>query len=254
MAVGIAHNQSLAHAECAGPIVAPVGHARAIDTASPALIAKLMDVASGAPLFAMYLFLFAKLLPGFRSELGALAQTGDANLALRITEQVVTIAFGGLQMVLVVIRRLPRLKAPGIAARAIALLSANLGFAFVLLPRVPQPPLLLGVTTSVAVLGLGVSICCTAKLGRAFSILPQARGFVSDGPYRFVRHPLYLGEQVTTFGICFQFLQPWSLLIAFASLALQIVRMACEERVLAAAFPEYRVYASRTARLIPGIY
>src|SRR5262249_37442947 len=162
------------------------------------------------PLFAMYIYLFARLLPRFKFELGALSHTGDVNLALQIAAQVATIAFGGLQIVLFVVRRLPIRKAPGMAPRAIAVLSANLGFAFVLLPRVSQPPLLLAVSTTIAVLGLGASICCATKLGRSFSILPQARGFASDGPYRFVRHPLYLAEQVTTFAICFQFLQPWS--------------------------------------------
>ena len=233
------------------------GHAASVTHAGAVLLvfaAKLSDMASGAPLFAMYIFLFAKLLPGSQSEFNDFAQTGDTNLALKILEQLATIAFGGLQIVLFVVRRLPLRKAPGLAPRGVALLSANLGFAFVLLPRVPQPPLLLGVTTGIAVLGLAASIYCAANLGRAFSILPQARGFVSDGPYRFVRHPLYLAEQVTTFGICFQFLQPWALLIALASLALQIARMAYEEQVLGETFPEYRAYAARTARLIPGIY
>ena len=34
----------------------------------------------------------------------------------------------------------------------------------------------------------------------------------------------------------------------------QIIRMLNEERVLSATFPEYRDYANRTARLIPGVW
>jgi len=217
-------------------------------------IAKLKDIASGTPLYAMNLFVFSVFVAGFGSEIQTLAKTGDVNLALAITEQLATMAFGTLQMVLFVVRRPPLRKARGIVPRAIALLSTNFGFAFVLLPRIHQPPRMLLISTCVALLGLTGSIFCAAKLGRAFSILPQARGFVSDGPYRFVRHPLYLAEQITTFGVCCQFLQPWAFLMALVSLFLQILRMDYEEQVLAEAFPEYRAYAARTARLIPGVY
>jgi protein-S-isoprenylcysteine O-methyltransferase Ste14 len=90
-------------------------------------------------------------------------------------------------------------------------------------------------------------------LGRCFGVLPEARGLVRRGPYRFVRHPVYLGE-----------LGAWAgLAIAAPSLAnggalaglivAQLVRMRLEERALAEAFPEYAAYASRTPSLIPTL-
>jgi protein-S-isoprenylcysteine O-methyltransferase Ste14 len=37
--------------------------------------------------------------------------------------------------------------------------------------------------------------CYTLRtLGRSFSIMPQARTLVRSGPYRLIRHPLYVGE------------------------------------------------------------
>ena len=58
---------------------------------------------------------------------------------------------------------------------------------------------------------------------------------------------------MTSFGICCQFVQPWSVFLALGSLGLQILRMRYEEKVLAQTFPAYRDYAARTAQLIPGI-
>lgn len=88
-------------------------------------------------------------------------------------------------------------------------------------------------------------------LGRCFGVLPEARGLVTSGPYRLVRHPVYLGE----IGACV------GLAIASASLrntallgilaAAQAVRMGLEEEALALAFPRYVEYAARTPRLIP---
>ncbi len=43
----------------------------------------------------------------------------------------------------------------------------------------------------VAGLWLFVSVLA---LGNCFGVLPEARGLVIGGPYRFVRHPVYLGE------------------------------------------------------------
>ncbi|HEU4942388.1 MAG TPA: methyltransferase, partial [Gaiellaceae bacterium] len=38
-------------------------------------------------------------------------------------------------------------------------------------------------------------------LGRCFGLLPEARGLVTRGPYRLVRHPVYLGEFAAVGGL-----------------------------------------------------
>jgi len=98
------------------------------------------------------------------------------------------------------------------------------------------------------------SIAAALTLGRAFSVLPQARLFVTNGPYKLVRHPLYLAEQIGNFALVMQFKQPWAALVALASLAAQFPRMHYEEQILRATFPQYNEYAARTWRFIPGIY
>jgi len=102
--------------------------------------------------------------------------------------------------------------------------------------------------------GLLFAIASVAFLGRCFGVLPAVRGLVTRGPYRLVRHPLYLGELTAALGIVVG-AQRWAPALAawLVCLGLQLVRTKYEERSLRAEFPEYAPYAARTKRLIPGL-
>jgi protein-S-isoprenylcysteine O-methyltransferase Ste14 len=102
--------------------------------------------------------------------------------------------------------------------------------------------------------GLLFAIASLAFLGRCFGIFPDVRGLVMRGPYRLVRHPLYLGELTALLGIAIGS-DRWLLTVPLwlICVALQLVRTAYEERSLRAEFPEYGPYAERTKRLIPGV-
>ena len=84
--------------------------------------------------------------------------------------------------------------------------------------------------------------------------MAEARKLVTHGPYRLVRHPLYLAEEVATIGIFLQFLSWPAAAVLALHFGFQIARMLNEERVLGEAFPEYADYARRTARLMPGVW
>lgn len=189
------------------------------------MTAKLADAAYALPLVAVYALGAYGLVPLLAGELAALAKGLRAMTTLQVVSQCATLAFMALQLVLFAVPRLPEHKAAGWLPRAVAIIGSNLDFALLLLPRVEQSLPMLAVSTSVATLGLFGSLYSAATLGRSFSVVPQARGAVYGGPYRWVRHPLYLSEQITTFGIMWQFGQPWASLIAVASLAMQILRM-----------------------------
>jgi protein-S-isoprenylcysteine O-methyltransferase Ste14 len=115
-----------------------------------------------------------------------------------------------------------------------------------------MPLMILSLALIVA--GTAASIYVASNLGQSFSIFPQARGLVTKGPYRYVRHPLYLAEWITVIGISLQYQQPWALFIGVSSMLVQLPRMHFEEAVLTETYPQYGAYARSTARLVPGLY
>jgi protein-S-isoprenylcysteine O-methyltransferase Ste14 len=123
-----------------------------------------------------------------------------------------------------------------------------------LLPAAPASPGLEAASAAVTLIGEALIIITILKLGRSFSIAPHARVLVTTGPYRIVRHPLYLTEEIAVVGILLQHIWWASALFMAAHLALQLRRMAYEETLLRGVFPEYEAYAARTARLIPGFW
>jgi protein-S-isoprenylcysteine O-methyltransferase Ste14 len=88
-------------------------------------------------------------------------------------------------------------------------------------------------------------------LGRCFGLLPEVRGLVTRGPYRLVRHPVYLGEFGACAGLVLASPSHWNLGVAAAFAAAQATRIRLEERALLAELPEYAEYAARTPRLLP---
>jgi protein-S-isoprenylcysteine O-methyltransferase Ste14 len=85
-------------------------------------------------------------------------------------------------------------------------------------------------------------------------MLPEARRLVTSGPYSIIRHPLYVAEGVALFGLTLQYNSVWAWALFSLQCMFQFARMLNEEVVLSRAFPEYKDYAARTARLVPGLY
>lgn len=92
------------------------------------------------------------------------------------------------------------------------------------------------------------------NLGRSFSILPEGRALVTKGPYRVIRHPLYVAEGIASLGTMILMFSAGAVALVVAQTLFQLVRIHYEEKVLTETFPDYKEYAKQTARLIPGVY
>jgi protein-S-isoprenylcysteine O-methyltransferase Ste14 len=78
---------------------------------------------------------------------------------------------------------------------------------------------------------------------------------ISTGPYRYVRHPMYLGLLMMLVAWPLVFGSLWAYVPAGVAMAAFILRTVLEDRTLQRELPGYAEYTQRTRyRLVPGIW
>jgi len=199
----------------------------------------------------VFLCVFVQLA-GFNQFINA--RSVDLVYAIHIVMQLSTIAFMLLAAAAVLARTRPSTKASGLEPRISALIGSFLIYGIALYPRRDLSVSLEAISTVLTMIGNIAAVAALYQLGRSFSIMAETRRLVITGPYRFVRHPLYLAEEIAMVGVFMQFASVWTALLLVVQIAFQLRRMHNEELVLAASFPEYDAYRHATARLIPGVY
>ena len=103
-------------------------------------------------------------------------------------------------------------------------------------------------------LAAGLSLVSLLVMRRLFGVRPALRGLATSGPYRFVRHPMYLSYILADIGYN---LQEWNfitLLLVLVGWMSLFYRIHAEERVLSqhAEWPAYMILVRY--RLLPGIW
>jgi protein-S-isoprenylcysteine O-methyltransferase Ste14 len=83
---------------------------------------------------------------------------------------------------------------------------------------------------------------------------PTRGGLVTTGPYRFIRHPIYTAACIFGWAGVLAHWSAVNVLLGVLLLTGGIVRMLCEERLVAATYPQYRQYAEVTKRMVPYIF
>lgn len=122
-----------------------------------------------------------------------------------------------------------------------------------------MPPLVqaAGWLLLIPAVSLATGAMMTNSYASAVSRIQQERGHhvVEGGPYRWVRHPMYLGILFYAFGVPLALGSYWALIPGgLLSLAF-VARTAAEDRMLFRDLPGYAEYAERTRyRLIPGVW
>jgi protein-S-isoprenylcysteine O-methyltransferase Ste14 len=123
---------------------------------------------------------------------------------------------------------------------------------------IAQAPLILRVMGVVMyTVGLFITIEGRLRLGDNWSDIETAQvlheqTIVSHGVYRYIRHPIYIGDLLLLFGLELS-LNSW-LVIAVGLLAPVVLWQAVrEENMLVHLLPGYDVYCTRTKRFIPFV-
>jgi protein-S-isoprenylcysteine O-methyltransferase Ste14 len=101
----------------------------------------------------------------------------------------------------------------------------------------------------------GVTLTQVARvyMGRSFGVLPANRGIVSKGPFRWVRHPVYLGWLVLSIGYALSFASERNIIVIAMTVPFMVWRINQEEAHLSAD-PAYRVYMDHVRyRLLPRV-
>jgi len=109
-------------------------------------------------------------------------------------------------------------------------------------------------STAFVLTGTIMMLVTIRHLGWSFSLTPQARTVVQTGPYSWIRHPLYLWEEIATVGVVLRYLAPATVAILALHVGLQVCRILYEEDLLRRALPEYSIYEKSRWRLIPHVW
>jgi len=174
--------------------------------------------------------------------------------ALRSLGALLVLAFYVL-LIWCYLRRRPAVATSASVTAHIAAVAATwLPFALPLL-RGPQPGAGQQALADVLlVCGMTWALWSLRFLGRSVSVLAQARDVVDQGPYRWVRHPLYAGEIVSSLGVAIAMNSAIAVAAWVLLCCLQAYRALREEQVLLQALPAYADYRSRTAAFVPGVF
>jgi protein-S-isoprenylcysteine O-methyltransferase Ste14 len=141
-----------------------------------------------------------------------------------------------------------------VAAHIVAVTATWLPFVLPLLRGAVAGPGRQALADALLVVGTAWSVWALRSLGRNMSLLAQARDVVDQGPYHWVRHPLYAGEIVSTLGVAVAMNSFAAVALWVVFCGLQVYRASREEEVLLQTLPAYRSYRSRTAALLPGVF
>ena len=206
----------------------------------------------------LFLWAFAVGLERLPDVAGALASPTPGAL-LGLANELLFRFVGLCQVFLFAVRKrvIGRMASPlGAAVALAASLFGNVGIFFNAFGWRPPPPsdgpLLAGLALGLGTVGTVLIALAFPWLGRHIGVFPEARGLVTGGPYRYLRHPIYTGYLLGAMGGTLLTVSVQSVLVYVAYYLLVAWRASFEERALEAVFgPAYRQYRRRAVGVAP---
>lgn len=111
---------------------------------------------------------------------------------------------------------------------------------------------------AIFLVGMGAFVWIVAHLKEAFlgEVAPVTDRLIKNGPYHWVRHPLYLSMIIVLLGIAIAFRSLWGVVGVFVLFLPAVVyRAKLEDIALSQKFgSDWKDYASNTAFLIPWLW
>ena len=126
-------------------------------------------------------------------------------------------------------------------------------------PLLPRAAWMEASGLGLVILGSVLFVWARRILGESYSghiSIKQGQELTQSGPYRFIRHPAYLGYLLMALGLALGY----SSLAGLAAIPLILIptaifRIRVEDKILAEHFgAQFEEYARKTKRLIPGIW
>lgn len=189
---------------------------------------------------------------GFQRALGGQL---DRAQSMYLVNRVLTVAFFAFLLVIYSLRGKAKRTDHNPIAVTAAIIGSFILYTLYLFPGQTRSTnvWVLGASDILLAMGMTWALYSLSYLRNRFSIVPEARELVTTGPYGVCRHPVYLGEIISGFGLVVPTILSVHVVIFGIFVAAQILRTQFEERVLRNVFPEYAAYASRTKRLVPFV-
>ena len=103
----------------------------------------------------------------------------------------------------------------------------------------------------IATLGFLIILIAILQLSKNLTPFPSPKEsgrLIKTGLYKFIRHPIYSGVFLTTFGIALYSCLYWQLSVSFILLVLFYFKSKYEESLLIQKYPDYKNYMNVTRR------
>ena len=97
----------------------------------------------------------------------------------------------------------------------------------------------------------------TANRPGNFDIRPEPKPggqLVTQGPYAYIRHPMYLAVMLAMAGFCLGYGGGWRWAALAALGVVLAIKIGIEEKAMTARHPEYAAYVRATKRIVPFLW